>query len=71
MDRSNYPAFAAFCTRNLVRAPVVVTFTIFPVCGSGLVSRACLADVTGHGESVAVISQTMHDLLRALREPPG
>ncbi len=34
------------------------------VCGSGLISRACLADVTGHGESVAVISQTMHDLLR-------
>ena len=34
------------------------------VCGSGLVSRACLADVTGHGESVAAISQTMHDLLR-------
>ena len=34
------------------------------VCGSGLISRACLADVTGHGESVAAISQTMHDLLR-------
>jgi sigma-B regulation protein RsbU (phosphoserine phosphatase) len=34
------------------------------VCGSGLVSRACLADVTGHGESVAAISQAMHDLLR-------
>jgi sigma-B regulation protein RsbU (phosphoserine phosphatase) len=33
------------------------------VCGSGLISRACLADVTGHGESVAAISQTMHDLL--------
>jgi serine phosphatase RsbU (regulator of sigma subunit) len=34
------------------------------VCGSGLISRACLADVTGHGESVAAISETMHDLLR-------
>lgn len=34
------------------------------VCGSGLISRVCLADVTGHGESVAAISQTMHDLLR-------
>ena len=34
------------------------------VCGSGLISRACRADVTGHGESVAAISQTMHDLLR-------
>jgi sigma-B regulation protein RsbU (phosphoserine phosphatase) len=34
------------------------------VCGSGLISRACLADVTGHGESVAAISQSMHDLLR-------
>jgi sigma-B regulation protein RsbU (phosphoserine phosphatase) len=34
------------------------------VCGSGLLSRACLADVTGHGEGVAAISQAMHDLLR-------
>ena len=34
------------------------------VCGSGLISRACLADVTGHGESVAAISQATHDLLR-------
>jgi serine phosphatase RsbU (regulator of sigma subunit) len=34
------------------------------VCGSGLLSRACLADVVGHGESVAAVSQTMHDLLR-------
>ena len=34
------------------------------VCGSGLISRACLADVVGHGESVAAVSQTMHELLR-------
>ena len=34
------------------------------VCGSGLISRACLADVVGHGESVAAVSQSMHDLLR-------
>jgi serine phosphatase RsbU (regulator of sigma subunit) len=34
------------------------------VCGSGLLSRACLADVTGHGESVAAVSATMHELLR-------
>jgi sigma-B regulation protein RsbU (phosphoserine phosphatase) len=34
------------------------------VCGSGLISRACLADVTGHGESVAAISHVTHDLLR-------
>jgi serine phosphatase RsbU (regulator of sigma subunit) len=34
------------------------------VCGSGLISRACLADVTGHGESVAAVSDTIHQLLR-------
>jgi serine phosphatase RsbU (regulator of sigma subunit) len=34
------------------------------VCGSGLVSRACLADVTGHGERVAAVGESMHDLLR-------
>lgn len=34
------------------------------VCGSGLISRICLADVTGHGESVAAVSETMHALLR-------
>ncbi len=34
------------------------------VCGSGLLSRVCLADVTGHGEEVAAVSQAMHDLLR-------
>lgn len=34
------------------------------VCGSGLLSRVCLADVTGHGERVAAVSEVMHDLLR-------
>jgi len=34
------------------------------VCGSGLLSRACLADVTGHGQSVADVSQAMYELLR-------
>lgn len=34
------------------------------VCGSGLISRACLAYVMGHGESVAAVSQFMHELLR-------
>lgn len=34
------------------------------VCGSGLLSRACLADVVGHGETVAAISAEMHRRLR-------
>lgn len=34
------------------------------VCGSGLLSRVCLADVTGHGERVAAISDVIHKLLR-------
>lgn len=34
------------------------------VCGSGLLSRLCLADVVGHGEAVAAVSSTLHDLLR-------
>ncbi len=34
------------------------------VCGSGLISRVCLADVTGHGESVAAVSAVTHALLR-------
>ncbi len=33
------------------------------VCGSGLLSRICLADVTGHGESVAAVSQVLHEML--------
>jgi serine phosphatase RsbU (regulator of sigma subunit) len=35
------------------------------VCGSGLLSRVCLADVMGHGESVSAISQVMHEHLRS------
>ena len=34
------------------------------VCGSGLMSRVCLADVAGHGEVVATIGRGLHDHLR-------
>ncbi len=34
------------------------------VCGSGLMSRVCLADVAGHGETVAAIGRDIHDHLR-------
>lgn len=34
------------------------------VCGSGLLSRVCIADVAGHGEVVAAVSARMHDHLR-------
>ena len=34
------------------------------VCGSGLLSHICLADVVGHGEKVAGVSATMHALLK-------
>lgn len=34
------------------------------ICGSGLLSRFCLADVAGHGESVAAVSGELHRLLR-------
>jgi serine phosphatase RsbU (regulator of sigma subunit) len=34
------------------------------ICGSGLISRLCLADVVGHGEKVAQVSGEIHDLLR-------
>ena len=33
-------------------------------CGSGLMSRVCLADVAGHGEAVSVIGRSIHDHLR-------
>src|SRR5947209_4327986 len=36
------------------------------VCGSGLLSRMCVADVVGHGEAVAAVSGEMHVLLRKL-----
>jgi len=34
------------------------------VCGSGLLSRMCLADVVGHGETVAAVSDAIHRHLR-------
>jgi hypothetical protein len=34
------------------------------VCGSGLLSRVCVADVAGHGGAVAAISHETYDLLR-------
>lgn len=36
------------------------------VCGSGLISRFCLADVVGHGETVAAVSDEIHRVLRRL-----
>lgn len=34
------------------------------VCGSGVMARACLADVVGHGETVARVSEEIHAHLR-------
>lgn len=34
------------------------------VCGSGLMARICLADVAGHGETVAAVGAEIHDHLR-------
>ncbi len=34
------------------------------LCNSGLISRFCLADVAGHGETVAKVSDEIHTLLR-------
>jgi len=34
------------------------------LCNSGLISRFCLADVAGHGETVARVSDEIHGLLR-------
>ena len=37
------------------------------VCGSGLVSRVCVADVAGHGETIAAVGTAMHaHLLRSV-----
>lgn len=37
------------------------------VCGSGLLSRVCLADVAGHGETIAAVGREMHaHLLRSV-----
>lgn len=40
------------------------------VCGSGILSRMCLADVVGHGEAVAAISDQMHNHLRRSMNTP-
>ena len=40
------------------------------VCGSGLLSRMCIADVAGHGASVASISGELHAMLRRLMNQP-
>jgi serine phosphatase RsbU (regulator of sigma subunit) len=40
------------------------------VCGSGLLSRFCLADVVGHGESVAKVSTSLHRLMRRHMNTP-
>jgi serine phosphatase RsbU (regulator of sigma subunit) len=40
------------------------------ICGSGLLSRICVADVVGHGEAVAQVSTDMHALLRKLMNWP-
>jgi serine phosphatase RsbU (regulator of sigma subunit) len=34
------------------------------ICGSGLLSRFCLADVVGHGSDVAIVSAETHAMLR-------
>lgn len=34
------------------------------VCGSGLMARLCLADVAGHGQTVAAVGAEIHDHLR-------
>lgn len=34
------------------------------VCGSGLLSRFCIADVTGHGEAVASVGSAVHAQMR-------
>jgi phosphoserine phosphatase RsbU/P len=37
------------------------------ICGSGLLSRMCLADVAGHGETIAAVGTAMHaHLLRSV-----
>ncbi len=34
------------------------------LCSSGLISRICLADVAGHGHTIAAVSASIHQLLR-------
>jgi len=40
------------------------------ICGSGLLSRLCVADVAGHGETVAKVSGELHTLLRRYMNHP-
>lgn len=40
------------------------------VCGAGILSRMCLADVVGHGEAVAAISDQMHAHMRRSMNTP-
>lgn len=40
------------------------------VCGSGLLSRICLADVMGHGEAVSAVSTEVHRHLRRFMNQP-
>jgi sigma-B regulation protein RsbU (phosphoserine phosphatase) len=40
------------------------------VCGSGILARLCVADVAGHGESVATLSGELHAILRRLMNWP-
>ena len=40
------------------------------VCGSGLLSRVCVADVAGHGETIAKVSGEIHGLLRRYMNQP-
>jgi len=37
----------------------------FGVCKDGIITRLAIADVTGHGEAVAEISQYVYDTLKA------
>ncbi len=41
------------------------------VCGSGLLSRMCIADVVGHGETVAAVSGQIHGLVRKFMNQPN
>ena len=40
------------------------------VCGSGVLARVCIADVVGHGETVAKVSGEMHTHLRRCMNEP-
>lgn len=40
------------------------------VCGTGILSRVCIADVVGHGEAVAAVSEEMHAHLRRCMNQP-